>query len=56
MKDVTPHEMEATDGHLHRPTTPGLGIDIDEQAAAAHGKSDHEPPHWRREDGSVNDW
>ena len=56
MRDVIHHELEAVEGYLHRPTTPGLGIDIDEKAAVAHGPGDSEPPHWRREDGSVNDW
>jgi galactonate dehydratase len=56
MQDVIHHDLEAVDGHLLRPQTPGLGIDIDEAAAVAHPMEDREPPHWRREDGSVNDW
>lgn len=45
------------DGYLSAADTPGLGIDIDEQAAAAHPPAlPDEPPHWRRPDGSVNDW
>jgi len=34
---------------------PGLDIDIDEKAAA-HGHTQADPPHWRREDGFVQDW
>ncbi|MFT5090573.1 MAG: hypothetical protein ACI8PG_004953, partial [Planctomycetota bacterium] len=40
-----------------KPEAPGLGVDINEEAAAAHPPSfPDEPPHWRRPDGSVNDW
>ena len=56
INQVIRHELEVVDGHLPRPATPGLGIDIDEKAAAVTPMQDHEPPHWRREDGSVNDW
>ncbi len=38
------------------PTAPGLGIDIDEKAAAAHEWKFWEAPHYRRRDGSVTNW
>ncbi len=57
MNDViqTSHTLE--DGYLLAPDAPGLGVDIDEEAAASHPPAlPDEPPHWRRPDGSVNDW
>lgn len=45
------------DGHAFPvPTAPGLGIDIDEKAAAAHEWKFWEAPHYRRRDGSVTNW
>lgn len=51
---LNPPKVE--DGYLIPGDEPGLGIDLDEKAAAAHPYQDHEPPHLRRADGSVNDW
>ena len=53
---VIQHEMRVTDGYLFPSDLPGLGIDLDEEVAAAHSHRASEPPHWRREDGSVQDW
>ncbi len=38
------------------PTAPGLGIELDEEAAASHSWQFWEAPHWRRRDGSVTNW
>ena len=38
------------------PTAPGLGIEIDEELAAAQTWRFWEAPHWRRPDGSVTNW
>ena len=38
------------------PTTPGLGIEFDEQAAQAQSWKFWEAPHLRRPDGSVTNW
>jgi galactonate dehydratase len=38
------------------PDTPGLGIELDEEAAASHSWQFWEAPHWRRRDGSVTNW
>ena len=57
MHDViqTTHVLE--EGYLYASDAPGLGIEIDEQAAAAHPPTlPDEPPHWRRPDESVSDW
>jgi galactonate dehydratase len=38
------------------PTTPGLGIDIDEKLATSQEWKFWEAPHWKRRDGSVQNW
>jgi galactonate dehydratase len=38
------------------PTTPGLGIEIDEKIAASQAWKFWEAPHWQRRDGSVTNW
>ena len=54
---VIRHEMRTEDGFLLASDAPGLGIDLDEEAAAAHPpQSWGEPPRFHREDGSVWDW
>jgi L-alanine-DL-glutamate epimerase-like enolase superfamily enzyme len=57
LADIIQVQWKLDDGYLAKPEAPGLGVDIDEEAAAAHPPSfPDEPPHWRRPDGSVNDW
>jgi L-alanine-DL-glutamate epimerase-like enolase superfamily enzyme len=57
LADIIQVQWKLEDGYLAKPEAPGLGVDIDEEAAAAHPPSfPDEPPHWRRPDGSVNDW
>ena len=56
MNDVIHHHLQTEDGHLLPLEAPGLGIDLDEAAALAHPHTPGEPPHLRREDGSVQDW
>jgi galactonate dehydratase len=38
------------------PDAPGLGIEFDEERAAAQSWRFWEAPHWRRRDGSVTNW
>lgn len=38
------------------PTTPGLGIEIDEKLAQSQTWQFWEAPHWQRRDGSVTNW
>jgi galactonate dehydratase len=38
------------------PTTPGLGIEINEEAAESQTWKFWEAPHWKRRDGSVTNW
>ena len=56
LSEVILNPPEVVDGYLVPGDAPGLGIDLDEEAAAAHPPTDREPPHLRRPDGSVNDW
>lgn len=56
MNDVVRHDLRVEDGYLLASDEPGLGIDIDEDAARKVGTGDHEPPHLRRPDGAVQDW
>ena len=54
--DVIQCDLRTEEGYLLRSDDPGLGVDLDEEAAAARAASDYEPPHYRRVDGSVWDW
>jgi len=56
VRGVIQYDWRVEDGYLIPSDAPGLGVDIDEKAAGAHGHTPAEPPHWRREDGSVQDW
>ncbi len=46
------------EGHIDRPTGPGLGIEIDEAAVRRADKIGHDwyPPLWRHSDGSFAEW
>ena len=56
MDEVIQHDLQTEDGYLLPTDAPGLGIDLNEEAAAAYPPTPGEPPHLRREDGSVQDW
>ncbi len=56
MEEVTPYDYKVEDGYLLPSESPGLGLDLNEEAAAAHPYAPAENTHWRREDGSVQDW
>jgi L-alanine-DL-glutamate epimerase-like enolase superfamily enzyme len=49
------YDLTLKDDYLTIPERPGLGIDIDETAGNTSLKI-AELPHWRREDGSVQEW
>ncbi|ASO20169.1 galactonate dehydratase [Actinoalloteichus hoggarensis] len=46
------------DGHLLRPTGPGLGVTIDEAAVRKADETGHDwhSPIWRHDDGSLAEW
>ena len=43
-------------GHVLPPEGPGIGIEIDEAAAARHPHAEARPVQWYHADGSVADW
>jgi len=43
-------------GHVLPPQGPGIGIEIDEAAAARHPYEEGLPVQWYQADGSVADW
>lgn len=46
-----------TDGHVQRPTLPGLGIEVDETQVRSVAKTHRwRAPVWRHDDGSVAEW
>ena len=53
---AVPGGPEVVDGFLIPNDRPGLGVTLDEEALARMPGTTSEPPHWRREDGSVQDW
>ena len=56
MEEVIHNDLRVENGYLLRPDTPGLGVDLNEEAAARYTHHAGDPPHYRREDGSVQDW
>lgn len=55
---VDPSVFEFADGSVRRPTAPGLGVEIDEQAVRRAAEVGHRwrSPIWRHEDGSFAEW
>jgi mannonate dehydratase len=45
-----------SDGHLHPGDTPGIGVDLDEELAAAHPYQAAYLPVNRLQDGTLHDW
>ncbi|MEU5903384.1 D-mannonate dehydratase ManD [Micromonospora sp. NPDC047527] len=54
--EVFPHGYHYADGYLHPAETPGLGVDIDEEAAARYPYTPAYLPVNRLEDGTVHPW
>jgi mannonate dehydratase len=53
---VFPHHYRFADGFMHPGDAPGLGVDIDEAAAARHPYQRAYLPVNRKEDGTVHSW
>ncbi|MEU8149485.1 enolase C-terminal domain-like protein [Nonomuraea sp. NPDC048901] len=53
---VFPHACTFTDGHLHPGQAPWLGVDLDEELAAAHPYEPSYLPLNRLQDGTIHDW
>ncbi|WP_026152561.1 D-mannonate dehydratase ManD [Actinopolyspora halophila] len=54
--EVFPHSYRFADGHLYPSEEPGLGVDIDENAADSHPYEPAYLPVARLHDGSMHDW
>lgn len=52
--DCLDYDVTFQDGFLTMGDRPGLGISVDESALLPYESYEH--PHWRREDGTVQDW
>ncbi|NMR21261.1 galactonate dehydratase [Cellulomonas fimi] len=55
---VDPAVFAFTDGYIHRPTAPGLGVTVDEGAVRRADELGHRwrTPVWHRRDGSLAEW
>ena len=56
LPDVFPVQLEWEDGYLLPPTSPGLGIEFDEEAAVANPYREVEAPMLRRPDEAFTNW
>jgi galactonate dehydratase len=55
--EVVTRPLEITEGHVALPEGPGLGLEVDEEAAARHpGEPEPQLAAARLDDGSVTDW
>jgi mannonate dehydratase len=54
--EVFPHSYRFADGYLHPGDEPGLGVDIDEEAAARYPYTPAYLPVNRLEDGTLHSW
>ena len=56
LPEVFPVQVSFEDGHLLPPTSPGLGIDFNEEAALAYYYQEGNSPRISRPDGSFTNW
>ena len=56
LTDVVPVQVDWADGYLLPPTRPGLGVEIDREAARAHPFQMSSGPRLTRLDGSFTNW
>jgi galactonate dehydratase len=54
--EVVSESVAVRDGYIYPTDKPGLGVDIDEQAAAKHPFHQEVLMNWFYNDGSVADW
>ncbi|MEV1007224.1 D-mannonate dehydratase ManD [Streptomyces sp. NPDC049881] len=54
--EVFRHAYTFSDGHLHPGEAPGIGVELDEELAAAHPYAQGYLPVNRLQDGTVHDW
>lgn len=55
---VDPEPLRFVDGHVLRPTAPGLGVEVNEAAVRRAAELGHRwrAPLWRHPDGSLSEW
>jgi galactonate dehydratase len=56
LTDVVPVQLEWQDGYILPPERPGLGIELDRDAARRSPFQMTENPHLHRLDGSFTNW
>ena len=54
--DIVQPPLHIANGRVSPPTLPGIGIEIDERAAARHPYQPETLVRWTHEDGSIADW
>jgi galactonate dehydratase len=54
--DVIDDALNIKDGYVTPPTRPGIGVEIDETAAAKHGYKPEIEMRYFHDDGAVADW
>jgi galactonate dehydratase len=54
--DVVKGSVPIIDGFVSPPQAPGIGVEIDEKAAALHPYEASQPVQWTHADGSVAEW
>lgn len=54
--EVVDEAIEIVDGHVLAPTRPGIGVEVDEQAASRYPYRPEAQVRWYHEDGAVADW
>lgn len=55
-EDIVQGTIPIIDGFVSPPLKPGIGIEIDERAAAMHPYVESEPIQWTHADGGVAEW
>jgi galactonate dehydratase len=55
-EEIVMGTMPIIDGYVSPPMGPGIGIEIDESAAARHPYEEPEPIQWTHADGGVAEW
>ena len=56
LSDLFPVQVPFADGHLLPPTSPGLGVEIDEAAASKYPRVAGDCPKLSRDDGTFTNW
>jgi galactonate dehydratase len=54
--ELFPQQLQLEGDRFPAPDTPGLRVDVDEEAMAAQDFRFWEAPHLRRRDGSYTNW